>query len=248
MKYQAILVFMLLALAEPVVAASSKITKEKIVSGGKNRSFYLFVPEKLSAEKRAPLLVLLHGSGGNGLSIVGKWKEMAEKEGIILAGPDSSDSGLWATPADGPEFLRDVVEALKAKHPINARRVYLFGHSAGASYALYMSIFESQYFAAAAIHAGMLPPQTYSYIDVARRKTPIAMWVGALDHEFAVVGARATRDAFNARGFKVQLTEIPNHGHTYYRLAPRINREAWAFLQQHELTEEPQYQQYKFTK
>lgn len=248
MKYSIVLVFLLLALAQPVAASSPKITKEKIASGGKTRSYYLFVPEKLPSTKPAPLLVLLHGSGGNGLSLVERWKDMAEKEGIILAGPDSSDSGLWATPADGPEFLRDVVEALKAKHAINARRVYLFGHSAGASYALYMSIFESQYFAAVAIHAGMIPPQTYSYIDVARRKTPIAMWVGTLDHEFAVVGARATRDALNARGFKAQLTEIPRHGHSYYRLAPKINQEAWGFLQQHELAEDPQYQQYNFKK
>jgi poly(3-hydroxybutyrate) depolymerase len=246
MKYPFIIIFMLLALCQTVVASSAKITKEKIVSGGKNRSYYLFVPDKLAAAKPVPLVVLLHGSGGNGLSLVERWKDLAEKEGLILAGPDSSDSGLWATPADGPEFLRDVVEALKARHAINARRVYLFGHSAGASYALYMSIFESQYFAAAAIHAGMIPPQTYAYIDVARRKTPIAMWVGTLDHEFAIVGARATRDALNARGFKAQLTEIPGHDHSYYRWSEKINQEAWAFLQQHELTQEPQYQQYNF--
>lgn len=248
MKYPAILVFILLALCQPVIASSPEITKEKIISGGKSRSFYLFVPDKFSAAKRVPLLVLLHGSGGNGLSLVEKWKDVAEKEGIILAGPDSSNSGLWATPEDGPEFLRDVVEALHAKHPINARRVYLFGHSAGASYALYMSIFESQYFAAAAIHAGALEPQTYSYIDVARRKTPIAMWVGTLDHQAALTGARATRDALNARGFDVRLTEIPGHDHSYYRLAPKINQEAWGFLQQHELAQDPQYQQYNFAK
>lgn len=244
MKYT--FVFILLVLAQPVVASSPKITKEKIVSGGKNRSFYLFVPENLSAAKPAPLLVLLHGSGRDGLSLVEKWKDLALKEGIILAGPSASNSALWATPEDGPEFLRDVVEALKAKHAINARRVYLFGHSAGASYALYMSIFESQYFAAAAIHAGALEPQTYQYIEVARRKTPIAMWVGTLDHQSAVAGARATRDALNARGFKVNLTEIAGHDHSYYRLSEKINGEAWAFLQQHELTEEPQYQQYNF--
>ena len=47
-------------------------------------------------------------------------------------------------------------KTLKSKYPINPRRVYLFGHSAGASFALHMSLMESQYFAAAAIHAGAL--------------------------------------------------------------------------------------------
>ncbi len=48
------------------------------------------------------------------------------------------------------------LKSLKTKYPINPRRVYLFGHSAGAIFALHMSLMESQYFAAAAVHAGAL--------------------------------------------------------------------------------------------
>lgn len=248
MKYLLLVVLALLALAPPAVASSPKITKEVIVSGGKSRAYYLFVPEKLAATKPAPLIVLLHGSGRNGLTLVEKWKDLAAKEGIILAGPDSTDSAGWAMPEDGPDFLHDVVEALKAKYPVNARRVYLFGHSAGAIHALYMSLYESQYFAATAIHAGALPPQSYKYIERAERKVPIAIWVGTVDQSFPLAAVRATRDAFNASGFNVQLAEMPNHDHWYYDLAPKINKEAWAFLQAQELKEDPQYKQYNFGK
>ena len=34
--------------------------------------------------------------------------------------------------------------------------MYLFGHSAGAGQALYLSLLESEYFAATAVHAGAL--------------------------------------------------------------------------------------------
>lgn len=236
------------ALGFPAASSAADITKELIVSEGKKRAYYLFVPEKLSATKPAPLVVLLHGSNRNGLSLAEKWKDLAAKEGIILVGPDSSNSAGWATPVDGPDFLRDVVEALKAKYPLNPRRVYLFGHSAGAGHALYMSLFESQYFAATAIHAGALPEQGYSLLDRAKRKIPIGIWIGTADALVPLTVVRATRDAINSRGFPVQLTEIPNHTHWYYDRASKINKEVWEFLKQHELMEDPQYIQYQFSK
>ena len=228
--------------------ATAKVSKETIVSEGKTRAYYLFLPEKLAASKPLPVIVLLHGSNRNGLSLVEKWTGLASKEEIILAGPDSSNSRGWATPEDGPVFLRDVVESLKSKYPVNPRRVYLFGHSAGAGQAIYMALFESQYFAAGAIHAGALPAQDYSVIDRAKRKIPFAIWVGTADPFFPLAVVRATRDAMNARGFAVQLTEIANHNHWYYDLAPKINKEAWEFLKKHELTEDPHYEQYQFSK
>ena len=237
-----------LAVSGSPAIPKAKITKETIVSAGKKRTYYLFVPEGLPASKTVPLLVLLHGSGHNGLSLVEKWKDLASKEGIILAGPDAKDSAEWSTPVDGPDFLRDLVESLKAQYPINARRVYLFGHSAGAAQALYMSLFESQYFAAAAIHAGLLPEQGYRLIELPKRKIPFAIWVGTADPLVSLAAVRMTRDKLVAGGFSVQLTEIPNHDHVYYDLAFEINKEAWAFLTKHELEEDPQYVQYQFAR
>jgi predicted esterase len=134
------------------------------------------------------------------------------------------------------------------KYPINPRKVYLFGHSAGASYAIYMSLFESQYFAATAIHAGAMPAKGHSVMEVAKRKIPLAMWVGTKDPLLPLAVARATRDAMNEQGFNVQLTEILGHGHWYYDRASQINQEAWEFLKKHELAEDPQYVQYQFAK
>jgi polyhydroxybutyrate depolymerase len=102
-----------------------KIVREQILSNKKKRTFYLYVPSSIKTQ--APLIVLLHGSGHVGLSLVEKWKDLANKEGFVVVGPDADGSG-WSTPRDGPEFLHDVVEELKSKYPINPRRVYLFGH------------------------------------------------------------------------------------------------------------------------
>src|SRR3954447_26682959 len=124
-----LLPFLLPVLFTQTAGAVEKIVKNTIVSQKHQRSYYLFVPEKVSASKPAPLIVLLHGSGRNGNSLVEKWRDLASAEGIILAGPDASNSSGWSFPADGPDFLHDLVEDLKIKYPVDHSRVYLFGHS-----------------------------------------------------------------------------------------------------------------------
>ena len=221
-----------------------KIVKESIVSNKKTRTYYLFVPATVKAS--IPLIVLLHGSGHNGLSLVEPWKDLATKEGFIIAGPDAEGEGGWSAPRDGPDFLHDLVEDLKSKYPINPHRVYLFGHSAGAVFALMMSTVESEYFAATAIHAGAFrTPDEYKTISNATRKIPLAIWVGTNDAFFHLSEVRATRDAFQSKGFTIEVTEMPGHTHWYYDVAPSINQSAWKFLRKYELTSEPRYSQYQ---
>lgn len=223
-----------------------KIVKSTVMSEGKNRTYYLFVPEGLSREKPAPLLVLLHGSGHNGKLLVEHWQKLAAQEGLILAGPDARSPERWGMPQDGPLFLRDLVEELKKTQPVDPARVYLFGHSAGAIFGLYMTVLESEYFAAVAVSAGALPEKDFGMLDEPERKVPVAIFVGTRDPFFPVSVVRATRDAYKQRGFNVELNEIPNHDHYYYRLSADINAKAWAFLKQHRLAGEARYKEHHF--
>lgn len=227
---------------------SQKVLKETIRSNEKDRTYYLVVPEKIAADTTVPLVVLLHGSRRNGLSLVEKWKDLAKKEGIIIVGPDALNLQGWIIPDDGPDLIRELVDALKAKFPINNRRVYLFGHSAGAGQALYLSLLESEYFAATAVHAGALETNDDVYIKAAKRKIPIAIFVGTNDNFFPLPLVRATRDALNSAGFKSQLTEIQGHTHWYYDRATEINKSAWDFLKVHELGGEPKYEQHRWAR
>ena len=246
MKLHLTLTLALLLSCISSAAAKDDITKELITSNGKTRAYYLYVPSTIKAPATAPLIVTLHGSNRTGTTLVEKWKDLARKEGIILAGPDATDLRGWGSPQDGPDFLRDLVEELKTKYPINPRRVYLFGHSAGASYALHMSLMESQYFAATAIHAGALSRRESDLIELAKRKIPISIQVGDSDQYFPLDVVRATRDALKEAGFPVDLIEIPNHDHWYYDSASKFNQTAWQFLRKYELEGDPIYQKYNW--
>lgn len=224
--------------------AKDDITKELITSNGKTRAYYLYVPSTMKGP--APLIVMLHGSNRTGVTLVEKWKDYAKKEGIIIAGPDATNLRGWASPQDGPDYLHELVEELKSKHPINPRRVYLFGHSAGASFSLHMGLMESQYFAAVAIHAGALRNQDMPVIELAKRKIPISMQIGDSDPLVPLKLVQATRDALKEAGFTVDLIEIENHDHWYYDKASKFNQTAWEFLKKYELDSDPQYQKYKW--
>src|SRR5688572_7359122 len=244
MKTQFSLATVLLIAVVASASAKDDITKELITSNGKKRAYYLYVPSTVKGP--APLIVTLHGSNRTGVTLVEKWKDYAKKEGIILAGPDATNLRGWGSPQDGPDYLHELVEELKSKHPINPRRVYLFGHSAGGSFALHMALMESQYFAAAAIHAGALSGQDMNIIELAKRKIPISMQIGDSDALVPVKVVRATRDALKEAGFTVDLIEIENHDHWYYDKASKFNQTAWEFMKKYELDSDPQFQKYNW--
>jgi len=246
MKFHITLTALVLLITVSPTLAKDDITKELITSNGKTRAYYLYIPSTLKPGSTAPLIVTLHGSNRTGVTLVEKWKDLAKKEGIILAGPDATDLRGWASPQDGPDFLRDLVEELKTKYPINGKRVYLFGHSAGASFALQIALMESQYFAATAIHAGALTKDDMELIGLAKRKIPISIQVGDSDEFFPLKIVRETRDALKTAGLPIELTEIPNHDHWYYDQAAKFNQTAWEFLKKVELDAEPRYQKYNW--
>ena len=243
MKRSILILLMLLAGS---TAFGQEVQKEVTKLGGKARAYYLFVPDKLTKDRPAPLLLLLHGSGRNGVSLVDKWKDLAKKEGIILVGPDAINPQGWSSPVDGPDFFYELITELQSKYPIDARRLYIFGHSAGASFALYMALYESEYFAATAIHAGGLTSRDQALVEWAKRKIPIHIAVGTVDRLVPLANVRATRDMLNSNGFNAQLIEMAGHDHWYYDLAPKINMTAWTFLKDQKLADEPRYVKHTF--
>lgn len=240
-----LLILPLLQAATESVPAG-KVVKSSLVAAGEKRSYYIYVPKEIAHSESLPLLVTLHGSGRRGFSLVEMWKKLAEQEDFIVVGPDSLNPTGWTTPGDGPQPLYELIERLKEHYPINVRRVYLFGHSAGGVFTLFMGLMQSKYFAAGALSAGAISPDYYGNISAAERKIPFAIFVGTQDPLFPLDFVRATRDALQQRGMPVTLKEIPNHNHNYYRIADQINKEAWEFLKRQQLENEPEYKLDKF--
>jgi poly(3-hydroxybutyrate) depolymerase len=159
--------------------------------------------------------------------------------------PDSANPREWSMNTDGPEFLHDVVEAVRTKNSVDGKRIYIFGHSAGAVFALYMGVMESRYFAAAGVHAGAMGEDFYPYIDLAKRKIPITIWVGTEDPYFKMPLVKATQAELNKHGFDAQVVEMKGHDHNYYAVAKDLNPKIWEFFRNHPLDQEASWQVYQ---
>lgn len=208
-------------------SAKEKATKLTFDFNGQTRILFAFVPNR---EGPLPVVVLLHGSGRDGQIMIEMWKDLAAREGIILAAPNSFNSAEWNTTLDPPEFLHAVVAQVQATHAIDESRIYLFGHSGGAVYGLLLAIIDSEYFAATAVHAGKLLPQFYDAFPYAKQRMPIAICVGDQDAGFPVTQVLETKRVMESNGFHVNVSVIPNHDHNYYGIANEINSKAWNFL------------------
>ena len=209
--------------------AREKVERRTFLYAGTPRTYFYFIPS--AAQGPLPVVVLLHGSGNNGQQMTSIWGSLAAREQFIIVAPNALNPQTWDSDADGPAFLHAVVGEIGGLHPIDARRIYLFGHSGGAVYALGLALVDSEYFAAVAGHAGAMSPDNAGLFGYARRKVPIALWVGDQDDRVPVEAVKATRDSFASHGFDVRVTVVPFAGHTWDGpTADKVARSAWEFF------------------
>lgn len=235
----AILVAVALLIAAPAYAhhkaPKDPVKRLTFTFNGVQRTYFCLIPSAPGALAPLPVVVLLHGSDYVGSEMTDAWRGLASQQGFILIAPNSLHTEVWNLQSDSPAFLHATVQQVAAQHPIDAKRIYLFGHSGGANYAIVLALLDSQYFAAVGAHAGSLDPGDDNLFQYARRRTPIALWVGDQDPLFPVTTVMATRDAFAAHGFPVQMTVIPNHGHFYEPVSKEVDLDAWKFFRRHPL-------------
>ena len=231
--------------AAGATSASQKTVSRTLEFDGNKRAYQLLIPAQ-AASAPVPMIVLLHGYGGNGQRLMVAWQDLAREQGFAVAAPNSLDEGWALLRGDGPDFFQALIEAIKKEAAIDPRRVYLFGHSSGGHQALALGPLESEYFAAVAVHAGALNSSERVFLREARRKIPIGMWHGKADRVVPVQMGLDTRDMFKALEFPITFNEIESHTHDYASRSSRINAEVWTFLKSHALTTDPIYRPYTF--
>lgn len=227
-----------------VASAADNVRKQLLEHHGTRRAYYLSAPKDLAAGEKRPLVLAFHGSGGEGSKMVNNWAKLAQKERFFVAGLKSLNRWNWTIPADGPDLVHTLTETLLGKLPIDSSRIYLFGHSAGAVFALRLGLLESQYFAAVAVHAGSFRSSAdFATIRMARRKLPVLIISGHRDPIFTLASVKSTVAAMQAAGIPAE-SFIVHADHRYYGLGDSVNVRAWEFLKKQSLKGTPRYEAY----
>ena len=71
------------------------VSTETIRIAGIRHRYVQFVPDTGADNSAIPAVVLLHGSNGDGRSMVREWSDLARRIGIVLVAPDASDRAEW---------------------------------------------------------------------------------------------------------------------------------------------------------
>lgn len=119
------------------IDAPSGVSLQQIVSGARDRSYRLFVPE--GTRTSVPLVLELHGSGGSaeGQARTSRLEALAEREGFIVASLEADTGRRWNVPvtdgrADDVAYVSDVIDSVGSIACVDTSRVYATGFSGGA--------------------------------------------------------------------------------------------------------------------
>lgn len=110
----------------------------------------LYVPSGYRPGRAAPLLVMLHGAGGNAGHSIGLARAHAERLGFLVLAPKSRGASWDIVSARrfGPDVaaLDSALEEVFAAYGVDPRRVAVGGFSDGASYALSLGLINGRLF------------------------------------------------------------------------------------------------------
>ena len=113
------------------------VSSQQLVSGQRQRAYRLFVPPGYDGHLRLPLVLDLHGSGGNAAGQArNSGLEMVSAGERFLVATLEADGGRWNVPAqsDRPDdvaYVRDVIAHVAARVCADDTRVYATGFSGG---------------------------------------------------------------------------------------------------------------------
>lgn len=199
------------------------------------RSYNVYLPrgETDNMPYKRPAVLLLHGAGRTGASLVERWKDISNDEDVILIGPHVS--GRWNV-REATTFIPALLDDAIEKYNIDPKRIYVFGHSMGAVFTLSLAPIQSEKFAAAGVHAGIFySDNAAELLKDAKRDIPLIMINGTHDKGFPLDKVKRAANAYDRYGHEVELYILERHGHWYYDIAPDINEMAWDFFEDYKL-------------
>jgi polyhydroxybutyrate depolymerase len=113
----------------------------RVVSGGLERCYYLYVPGGDGPAQPAPLVVTFHGflSNPNSHEAISGWRELADEEGFWVVYPQGTQfpqrwnaGPTWGgSEVDDVQFFLDLLDDLDQVADIDRTRVYVNGFSNG---------------------------------------------------------------------------------------------------------------------
>ncbi|MCP5119181.1 MAG: alpha/beta fold hydrolase, partial [bacterium] len=215
---------------DPVYQAKGALYRHYVFEeAGVILPYRLFVPASYDGTRALPLLIGLHGLGGNESTFFGRdnglLTTLATKHGYIVATPlgynRTTGYGRGAGRRRDPTAQREarwseqdvlnVLELVKKEYRVDDQRIYLMGHSMGGNGAWYLGAKYPHLWAAVApIASG----QGATRADLERMKqVPVLLTHGAKDVVALVDSSRRAARLMEELGMEYVYNELPDGTH-----------------------------------
>lgn len=125
-------------------ALAQQLVPQSLESGGITRTYLLYTPPGIQANRPVPAVLVLHGAGGTGerLAKAVQFHELAVKKGFLVIYPDGFERhwndgrGLpeWTSHVrniDDIAFFSALIDRLIARHQADPNRIFVTGISNG---------------------------------------------------------------------------------------------------------------------
>lgn len=167
----------------------------KLKNQGIERECYFYRPKDLPTQ--SPLVIILHGYGGNAQSQTSKFIDLADKEGFAVCYPqgakDRNNQNCWNVGypfqsdymINDLQFIRDLVTYLQKEYHLSEKNIFLTGMSNGGEMCYLFAMESPQTFQAIASIAGLTLTEmkrVYShpipFMEVHGTNDKISLWKG----------------------------------------------------------------------
>jgi polyhydroxybutyrate depolymerase len=187
------LIAAMLLLHAPALTAQRTETGRMQWDGGE-RTYTVHVPPRADSGRAMPLVIALHGRGGNGQRML-RWSGFdakADAAGFLVVAPEGTGEPRgWYTGfgpggvIDDVGFIRALIDSLSARYPVDAKRVYVVGHSNGGVLAHHIASDLASRIAAAAVVAGAIGVRagdgSVARVEIPRAPVPMMIIHGDAD-------------------------------------------------------------------
>jgi predicted esterase len=215
--------------------------------------YALFVSSKVKRDKKAPMIVTLHGLGGTHTTMMRPLAlDLAEAGGYILLAPMGYNPRGWYGIPQGPRRggpprgavqndppnLRElsekdtleVIELVRKEFKVDDKRTYLMGHSMGGAGTYYLGVKYPEKWAALAVLAPAafsLDPNSLGKIP----KMPVMVVHGDMDTAVPVSLSRTWVETMTSLKMPHEYIEVPGGDHG--SVITSHQREVFAFFAKH---------------
>lgn len=169
----------------------------------------VFAPESACTDARVPLVIALHGAGGDENMFLtayglGRLRDLARAHGFVAVCPRLGFGGL------SPEAFDALLLAMVYTYPVDAKRVHVVGHSMGAGAAGALRLSRGARIASTALLAGA--PR----LGGDAGSPPLYLVGGELDPLAGAASLRRAAESVRAEGAEVEFRLLPGRGHTLF--------------------------------